>query len=277
MTTRGKGRVGRDGGSPLRLAVAERGSSCTDEAAPPLSGARVGAGYLHGLLVTRREEILARARGKATARSSQLVTKHDFAAPLALLAAHLTDALGASTFRPHLLRLSAARLGCSWWRNGWGVSELALCYGDVWQASLELASECAAPVDTAELFISSYCLNEARASAIAAHEEQRGDEVSRADAGQLERLGEELTNLLDTALLAFDALRTGNAQLQGQAGTLLDRSLCHLHQKIDQALFRVRTHTRSSSDQSDAWQRTAGPGPVRALFTPLRCRHADTG
>jgi hypothetical protein len=157
-------------------------------------------------------------------------------------------ALAASAFRPELLQLVAARLGSSWLRNGLDVSELVLSYGDVCQATLELALECATPVDAAGFLILSCCLNEARASAVAGYEEQRRQDVSRRDERELSQLGGELAKSLDTALFALGGLKSGGPELQGPAEALLDRSLRDLRERIDQALYGVRTQTGHAAD-----------------------------
>jgi hypothetical protein len=155
---------------------------------------------------------------------------------------HLTAALAPSALG-ELSWQAAPRLGSSWLSNGLAASELVLCYSDVCQAALELASECATPVELVEFLILSDCLNEARASALAAYEEQRRQDVSRRDARQLKQLGGELANLLDVALSALSGLRAGSPELQRPAEALLDRSLRHLRERIDQALYGVRAES----------------------------------
>ncbi len=58
-----------------------------------------------------------------------------------------------------------------------------------------------------------------------------------------ERLGflaHELRNLLNTAIIAFDVLRTGNVGVAGSTGTVLHRSLMGLRALIDRSLAEVR-------------------------------------
>lgn len=108
-------------------------------------------------------------------------------------------------------------------------------------AALELTSECATPVDAANFLTSSSCLNEARASAVAEYEERRRQDISRRDERQLNQLAGELAKLLDTAFFAFGGLKNGGPELRGPAQELLDRSLRQLRERIDQALYGVRT------------------------------------
>jgi hypothetical protein len=218
--------------------------------------------HLHDLLVVRQEEVLVRARAKATARFGLLATKRTFRPGQELFAGQLMAALAAPAFRPELLHQVAARLGGSWLRNGLDVSELVLSYSDICEATLEMALECATPVDATELLILSYCLNEARASAVAGYEEQRRQDVSRRDERQLNQLGGELAKLLDAALFALGGLRSGSPELQGPAEELLDCSLRHLRERIDQALYGVRT--QPATVLTEAQEGTTRPAQPQA-------------
>ncbi len=108
-------------------------------------------------------------------------------------------------------------------------------------AALELTSGSATAVDAANFLTSSSCLNEARASAVAEYEERRRQDISRRNERQLNQLAGELAKLLDTAFFAFGGLKNGSPELLGPAQELLDRSLRHLRERIDQALYGVRT------------------------------------
>jgi hypothetical protein len=237
MNTRGQGSDAAN--VSIGLALAEGAPSRSAEG--PLSRARVKGTRLHELLVGRHEEILIRACAKAAARCRLLQTKRNFDAGIALFAAQLVDALGSSTtFRPELLRQAAARQGRSSLRMGFAISQLVYSYGDVCQAVLELASELDAPVAAEEFLVLGFCLDEARASAVAAYEKKRAEEVLRLEARELTQLGDALRNPLDTAFLALGGLKGGTGDLQGQAGALLDRSLSHLQELVGRSLFRVR-------------------------------------
>ena len=231
---------------PPGLGLFYEGGTSSGEMAEtaPLSRTRTRTRQLHELLVVRQDEVLRLAREKATARSSLPRRTRNVGSSMELFARQLMTALALPASCPKLLPGISAELGSSWLSNGVDPSELVRSYGDVCQATLDLASECATPVDAAEFLALSCCLNEARARALAAYQEQREQAVSRREARQLEQLGRELERLLDTALRALATLQTCGAPLHAPAEALLDLTLCLLQQRIDQALQGARAASR---------------------------------
>jgi hypothetical protein len=65
-------------------------------------------------------------------------------------------------------------------------------------------------------------------------------------AERLGRLAHELRNLLNSAVLSFDVLKTGTVGLSGSTGAVLARSLMALRYLIDRELAEVRLPTRRS-------------------------------
>jgi signal transduction histidine kinase len=57
---------------------------------------------------------------------------------------------------------------------------------------------------------------------------------------RLGSLAHELRNLLNSAILAFDAIKRGNVAVTGATGAVLDRSLLALRNGIDRSLAEVR-------------------------------------
>jgi signal transduction histidine kinase len=117
-------------------------------------------------------------------------------------------------------------------------------YGDVCQAITELAVELHAPINTDEFRTLNRCLDEAIAGALTQYGRERNQSgIDDESARGTERLGffaHELRNLLNTALMAFEVLKTGNVGVAGSTGTVLQRSLTASHTLITRSLAEVR-------------------------------------
>jgi signal transduction histidine kinase len=88
------------------------------------------------------------------------------------------------------------------------------------------------------------CLDDAIAGAVTEYGRERNQSgIDGESARGSERLGyfaHELRNLMHTALMAFEVLRTGNVGVAGSTGTVLHRSLTASHTLITRSLAEVR-------------------------------------
>src|SRR4029079_15576343 len=116
--------------------------------------------------------------------------------------------------------------------------------GDVCQAITELAVELNAPISTEEFRTLNRCLDDAIAGAVTEFGRGRNQStLDGADARGHERLGflaHELRNLLNTSILAFDGLKTGNVGVGGSTGKVLRRNLLGARDLINRSLAEVR-------------------------------------
>ncbi|MFM0672532.1 sensor histidine kinase [Paraburkholderia sediminicola] len=128
---------------------------------------------------------------------------------------------------------------------GFSVDQVVHDYGDLCQAITDLAYERDAPFLIDEFRTLNRCLDNAIADAVTEFSYQRDFAVADRQAVQMhERLGffaHELRNFLQTATLAFTAAKTGNLNLSGATGSVLERSLNGLRDLIDHSLDEVRT------------------------------------
>lgn len=127
---------------------------------------------------------------------------------------------------------------------GFSVDQVVHDYGDICQAITDLAYERDAPFAVDEFRTLNRCLDNAIADAVTEFTYQRDSVESNKQAdAMVERLGSfahELRNLLNTATLAFAAAKTGNMNLTGSTGAILERSLIGLRSLIDRSLTDVR-------------------------------------
>ena len=135
---------------------------------------------------------------------------------------------------------AAARHGADLLARGYNVSQVVHDYGDICQVITQIAVEQNAPITVEEFHTLNLCLDIAIAGAVTEHARLTAQTPS---AGEVARLGEsahELRDVLNSALLAFHALRRGTVAINSSTGEILGRSLMSLRDLIDRAVAEVR-------------------------------------
>ena len=200
---------------------------------------------LHEFITINREEIVLRCRAKVATRSVPPPTDAEinYGAPLFLDQLVTTLRGGEGQLNPEIAK-SAVLHGHHLLRQGFTVSQVVHDYGDICQTITELALEQDAPISTDDFRILNRCLDDAIAGAVT--EFGRGRTQSTLDGAEArghERLGflaHELRNLLNTSILAFDVLQTGDVGVGGSTGKVLRRSLLAARDLIGRSLAEVR-------------------------------------
>ena len=199
---------------------------------------------LYEFITLNREEIITRCRAKVAARSMPPPSEAEINHGVPLFLDQLVDMLrsGGST---RDIDASAGRHGHDLLLKGFTVSQVVHDYGDVCQTITELALETNAPISTEDFRTLNRCLDEAIASAVTIYtrESQRTHSEDAADRDN-ERLGflvHELRNLVNTAVVAFEVLKSGNVAVGGSTGAVLNRSLTGLRDLIARAVEEVRS------------------------------------
>ena len=136
---------------------------------------------------------------------------------------------------------SATRHGRDLLARGFTVSQVVHDYGDICQAVTELAVEQNAPITTEEFHILNRCLDTAIADAVTEHARITAEARSTEELQRIGRVTHEMRNMLNTALLAFDAVKRGTVGVNGNTGAVLGRSLTGLRDLVDSALSDIRT------------------------------------
>ena len=150
---------------------------------------------------------------------------------------------GATRHRPRHRSASAARHGRDLHLQGFNVSQVVHGYGDVCQSITDLALHLNAPISVEEFRILNRCLDDAIASAVTAHGRGNQSCVDADTARDDERLGflaHEMRNLVGTACMAFEVVKTGNVGMAGSTGRVLERSLSTLRELISRSVAEVR-------------------------------------
>jgi signal transduction histidine kinase len=191
-----------------------------------------------------RDEIIRRCRVKAATRavtpSARAATDHGVPVFLDQLANTLR--LGIMS-NPEIER-SAALHGHDLLAQGLTVAQVVHDYGDVCQTVTELAVEMNTSIRTEDFGTLNRCVDEAIASAVTEYGRERNqssiDGVSTAGNERVGFLAHELRNLINTALVAFEALKTGHVGVAGSTGAVLHRSLIGLRAITARSLAEVR-------------------------------------
>jgi signal transduction histidine kinase len=199
---------------------------------------------LHEFVTENREGIIQRCRVKVAARSVPPPTPAEltYGIPRFLdqLVEMLRDPLGSTSE----MDLSAAHHGRQLRLQGFTVSQVVHDYGDVCQSITDLAMEKDAPISVDDFRTLNRCLDDAIASAVTEYARERNRGMRAVAAAQEDQrfgfLAHEVRNLVHTASMAFEILRTGNVGAGGSTGAVLKRSLSGLTDLIDRSVAEVR-------------------------------------
>jgi signal transduction histidine kinase len=199
---------------------------------------------LHEFIRANRDAIIARCRAKVATRSVPPPTAAEIDHGVPIFLDQLVDALRRGVGSSAQIGRSAVLHGHDLLLQGFTVSQVVHDYGDVCQAVTELAVQMNAPISTEDFQTLNSCLDDAIAGAVTQYGRERNQFTVDGEAARgSQRLGflaHELRNLINTAMLAFDVLKTGNVGVSGSTGAVLHRSLMGLHTLIGRSLAEVR-------------------------------------
>jgi signal transduction histidine kinase len=195
-------------------------------------------------IAANRGEIIKRCRAKVALRSAPASTAAEIDHGVPIFLDQLRDALRLGVITSPEISRSAVQHGHDLLRQGFTVSQVVHDYGDICQAITDLAVELSAPISTEDFRTLNRCLDDAIAGAVTEYGRARTQSgIDGESARGSERLGffaHELRNLVNTAMMAFEVLKTGNVGVGGSTGAVLQRSLMASHTLISRSLAEVR-------------------------------------
>jgi signal transduction histidine kinase len=200
---------------------------------------------LDEFIALHRDEIIRRCRAKVATRSAPPPTyaEIDHGVPVFLDQLQNALRLGETTSSLEISR-TAVKHGHALLLQGFTVSQVVHDYGDVCQAITELAVEVNAPISTDDFRMLNRCLDDAIAGAVTEYGRGRNQSgIDGESARGSERLGyfaHELRNLMHTAIMAFEVLKTGDVGVGGSTGAVLHRSLLASNALISRSLAEIR-------------------------------------
>jgi signal transduction histidine kinase len=199
---------------------------------------------LHEFITSYRDLIITRTREKLTDRPWPVLSERELEHGVPLFLSQLVETLRLEIKeRPSsdsAIGASAAKHGRELRALGFNISQVVHDYGDICQAVTEIAVEQNVPITTEEFHTLNRCLDTAIAGAVTEHaritaETRRTEEIERT--GQL---AHDIRDVLNTAVLAFNTLKTGAVAVNGSTGAVLARSLMSLRDLVDNTLSDVR-------------------------------------
>ena len=172
---------------------------------------------LHKFITVNRDELIRRWRVKVAKRSSPLPAEAEIDHGVPLFLEQLSEELRQGRSKTDAINKSAMEHGHDLLLQGFTISQVVHDYGDVCQSVTDLAVETKAPISSEDFRTLNRCLDDAIAGAVSeyAHEQ----DVSRLGASQ------QLQRLTDTAITAFEVLRTGRVGVGGSTGAVVLHSL----------------------------------------------------
>jgi signal transduction histidine kinase len=197
---------------------------------------------LHEFITLNRGELIRRCAQKAAARPAPPATaaiKHGVPTFLD----QVVNTLRSGVPSDPAIHATALLYGHDLLCQGFSVSQVVHGYGDVCQSITDLAVETDAPISTQDFRTLNACLDDAIAGAVTQFGRDQRANLDVEANRENERLGffaHELRNLLQTAMIAFEVVKTGNVGIGGSTGSVLHRSLVGARDLIARSLAEVR-------------------------------------
>ena len=190
---------------------------------------------LHEFIGTNREEIIRRCQAKVVTRIATKgatgATKTQGTHGVPLFLDQLVGELRYGPSHTSEISKSAMKHGHDLLVQGFTVSQVVHDYGDVCQSVTDLAMETNAPIATEDFRTLNRCLDDAIAGAVTEHAREQ----------QVGRDGEsnEMRNLINAAITAFEVIQTGTVGVGGTTGALVQKSLMGIRALIDRPAAEV--------------------------------------
>ena len=216
---------------------------------------------LYIFLTEHRDELIRRCRENEAKRTSPDRSPGISEHGVPLFLGQLTDTLRhehmalAGAFAraepvpvPMSIGRAAALHGAELLRQGYAVDQVVRDYGDVCQTVTQVAIEQKATITISEFRTLNRCLDDAIAEAVTAFGRDRKalNEEAEALQNRLESIADDQRRLIDTALQAFSAVRTGSIGFSGATGTVLMHTLLELRD-LARSVTQAATPTGADS------------------------------
>ena len=200
---------------------------------------------LYEFITLNREEIVTRCRAKVATRSMPPPSEAEINHGVPMFLDQLVDMLRSGGSGTGDIDKSAGQHGHDLLLQGFTVSQVVHDYGDVCQTVTDLALETNAPISTEDFRTLNRCLDEAIASAVTIYmresQQSHPDNSTDRDNERVGFLVHEMRNLVNTAVVAFEVLKSGNVGVGGSTGAVLNRTLMGLRDLVARSLEEIRS------------------------------------
>ncbi len=196
---------------------------------------------LQEFIARHRALIITRTRAIVACRVAPLPTEAEITHGVPLFLDQLSARLAYGVQGgPQQLAVDAQVHGGELWMAGLTIGQVVHDYGDICQAITGLAIELDWQISNDEFQTLNLCLDVAIEGAVTEYARRRESQIVGEGVEHLGFLAHELRNLLNTATLAFEAVRSGDAALGGRTSDLVGKSLEGMRDLVTRSLAEVR-------------------------------------
>jgi hypothetical protein len=205
---------------------------------------------LYKFIAKHHELIVARTREKVASRWAPRPTEVEIEHGVPLFLDQLSTRLR-TDIEPGETQIgaSASLHGGELLNEGLTIGQVVHDYGNICQAITELAVELGAQITNEDFRLLNLCLDVAIADAVTEYARQREQAIAWQGVEHLGFLAHELRNLLNTAMLAFEAVQSGRVGVGGSTARLLGKSLVGMRDLVNRSLAEVRLETGPPRDE----------------------------
>jgi len=184
---------------------------------------------LDQFITVNREEIIQLCRAKVATRSAPPPTDAEIDHGVPMFLDQLGKALRLGMISGTEISETAIQHGHDLLLQGLTMSQVVHDYGDICQSIIELAADTKTSISPGDFRMLNRCLDDAIAGAVTQYARERNqsavDEETARVSERLGLMGHEMRNLLNTAIIAFEVLKSGNVGAGGTTGAVVERSL----------------------------------------------------
>jgi hypothetical protein len=199
---------------------------------------------LHQFIAINRDELITRCRTKVATRFIPPATPAEIDHGVPIFLSQLGEALRLGQNISPEIDKTAVQHGHDLRRQGLTLSQVVHDYGDVCQAITELAVETGSAISADDFRVLNRCLDDAIAGAVTEFGREQNQATLDCEMTRAGFLAHELRNLLQTAIVAFEVLKSGNVGVAGSTGTVLQRSLIGARDLVRRSVAEIRLSKR---------------------------------
>jgi signal transduction histidine kinase len=205
---------------------------------------------LFDFIAQHRDQLVGRTREKLRRRVAPQPTEFEITSGVPLFLDHFTARLKQSEdFEVSDIDASATLHGGASFDAGFTIGQVVHGYGDICQVVTELAEELHALIPPRQFKALSRCLDIAIAEAVTEYASRREQQLIGRGIEQLGFLAHELRNLMNTATLAYEMVRSGSVGVGGSTGQLVATSLLGMSELVARSLAEVRLSAGTARDE----------------------------
>jgi signal transduction histidine kinase len=195
---------------------------------------------LEAFLAKHRADIIERCRVKVRARRAPRATAEELERGIPLFLDQLIETLRLRLAKNEDPDGVATRHGGDLLGQGFTVAQVVHDYGDVCQAVTDLAIELNAQISNEDFRTLNRCLDDAIADAVTEFSRLRDVTTASETNERLGLFAHEVRNLVSSASLAAELLKSGRIGAGGATGAILERSLSRISALVARSLAEVR-------------------------------------